>query len=190
MKFVDEILISRGVLQARFCCDIQSCRGICCVEGDYGAPLEDEEISNINEILEKHMDDFGEESRKVIAKTGAAVWYEKKQIWGTPLRKDGSCVYSRKNPEGIHICIIEDLYNKDQIEFNKPISCHLYPLRIKQVGEYTVLNYDEWDICENAVKLGGSIGLSVVAFCKDALVRRFGEEFYSGLIEEIEKEPS
>lgn len=187
MKFVDEILISRGVLEARFCCDLKGCRGICCVEGDYGAPLEDDEITIIEEIIESHSSEFCSESNAIIAKKGAAVWYEKKKIWGTPLRKDGACVYSQKNSKGIHICILENLFNQDRIHFKKPISCHLYPLRLKRVGEYTVLNFDEWDICDGAIKLGDKLGLPVVKFCKDALVRRFGEEFYNGLLEEAVK---
>lgn len=180
MILIEKILISDDVFDCRFICNLYKCKGACCRAGDYGAPLDIEEVESIKEAFSKIKKHLHPDAIKKIADVGMSVPYKKPGFQGTPLLSDGSCVYSYKSKNGILHCAIEKEYNKGTITFKKPISCHLYPIRIKENPKtgYVALNYDVWDICSDACAKGEKEKTAVFQFLKDALIRKFGPDFY------------
>jgi Protein of unknown function (DUF3109) len=180
-------LISLDVIEKKFVCNLSRCKGACCVEGDAGAPLNPDEVSwlekNIDNLL-PYLDDESVEiaKKKVFEKTSASTYC-------TPLKKDKACIYSSRNDQGILQCNIEKAYLDGNIDFIKPISCHLYPIRIVKEKDqnWEALNYDQWDICSPACQLGAELGVPVYQFLKNALVRKYGITFYNEL-DEVAKE--
>ncbi|MDH3245308.1 MAG: DUF3109 family protein [Saprospiraceae bacterium] len=185
MIFVQEILVSEEVLERKFACKLSACKGACCWEGDWGAPLNEEEQGNLEEHIQDLSPYLNEESIKTIEQQGTSVYYSVPKMTGTPLLSQGHCAYLVKLESGIARCAIEIAYEDGTIPFRKPISCHLYPIRIHEDARVglTALNYDEWDICQSACQHGSELGISVIAFLKDALVRRFGQSFYEELLQ-------
>ena len=171
------------MIEQQFLCDLSSCKGACCWEGDWGAPLEDKEL----EILEKEYEAIrpflSEEGQKVIEQHGKYTWYEEPKEHGTPLVKGGACAYMTYSEIGIAQCGIERANKAGATNFLKPISCHLYPIRInkEEVANFEALNYDHWDICSAACSLGKKEKLPVYRFVKDALIRKYGQDFYDEL---------
>ncbi|MEO5583373.1 MAG: DUF3109 family protein [Saprospiraceae bacterium] len=176
-------LISLDIIEKKFVCNLSRCKGACCVEGDAGAPLNVDEIKwlekNINNVI-PYLDDEGSTivREKVFEKTSATAFC-------TPLKKDRACIYSSRNGQGILQCNIEKAYQDGAIDFIKPISCHLYPIRITKEEDqnWEALNYDQWDICSPACRLGAELGIPVYKFLKIALVRKYGVSFYDELDE-------
>lgn len=183
MLMIDNILISDEVLENQFICALDKCKGACCYEGDFGAPLTLAEKT----ILENSFEDFraflSTESQNVIAKEGLYTYYRENKSWGTSLMPDGACVYMNRDENGIAVCGIEQAYKAGVCDFQKPISCHLYPIRIKENKNqgFIALNYDQWDICKAGCKLGQDQKMPLFRFVKAALIRRFGERFYEQL---------
>lgn len=183
MILIDEILISDDVIEEQFACNLSSCKGACCYEGDYGAPLEVDEIETIRQymsMIEKYLD---QASIDRIKAKDFFEWVEDGQTYATQLMKDGACVFMGRNEIGITFCGIEKAYNEGLIDFKKPISCHLYPIRINENTDsgFTALNYDRWDICSSACQNGKAKKIRIYEFVKDALIRKFGEGFYDQL---------
>lgn len=183
---VDDKIISKEIFDRKFMCDLAKCKGACCVEGDDGAPLEFEEIKIIEELLPKIKPYMTKEGIEKVEKDG--VYYND---WtGVPVTSlvvGGACAFVAFDPDGTAKCAIEKAYRNGDIDWKKPISCELFPIRVKKLNEYTALNYEEIDICSPGCALGESLNLPVYKFLKEPLIRAFGEEFYKTL-EEIEVE--
>ena len=192
MILIDDIIISDDVVEKHFVCNLKACKGACCVEGDSGAPLESDEV----EILEKHIDQIlpylTEKGRSAIVQQGVFIVEEEDEYTGlaTPLIEGQACAYVQYHENGITYCGIEKAYLEGVIPFRKPISCHLYPIRIKQYDTITAVNFDEWDICDPACTLGNELKVPVYVFVKDALIRKFGEPFYEVLVQAAQEHES
>ena len=189
MIVIDNTLISTELLEKKFVCDLQRCKGACCVEGASGAPLEKEELQILEEIYEEVSPFLTEKGRQAIAELGRFVREEDDEYtgWATPLIDGtGACAYTNWDEKGIAYCGIEKAFLEGRISFRKPISCHLYPVRVKVSAGMTLVNYDEWDICDPACALGEQLQVPIYRFVKEALVRRLGEEVYR-VLQDFEK---
>ncbi|MGL4364111.1 MAG: DUF3109 family protein [Bacteroidales bacterium] len=182
MLQIDDKIISLDVLQKNFRCDLESCAGVCCVHGDSGAPLEKEEEA----ILQQHFKAISRFMRKegvqAVKSQGVAI-IDRDGDLVTPLINGEECAYTYFTKDGLCLCAIEKAYQEGKIDYYKPISCHLYPIRLKKIGDNIALNYDQWSICECARALGNKSKKPVFQFLKTPLIRRFGEGFYTQLEE-------
>lgn len=178
-------IISTQIFDKKFVCDLNSCKGACCVEGDAGAPLTWEEVEIIQENLEKIKPFMRQEGIEIIAKSDVFYLDEEDQPV-TSLVNQKECVFVQFE-NGIAKCSIEQAHKEGSLSFKKPISCHLYPIRLKKFNEYTAMNYEEWDVCKPACNCGEQLNVPVFKFLKEPLIRAFGEEFYSEL-EQVSKE--
>ncbi|MEO0775659.1 MAG: DUF3109 family protein [Bacteroidota bacterium] len=183
MLIIQDVLIHDDVVQEKFLCQLDACQGACCWEGDWGAPLEAEEIPILVELLDRIRPYLTPEGRAVIEEKGPAVYYEEPGEYGTALLDNGACSFLTYNALGIAQCGIEQAYNDGAVDFKKPISCHLYPIRIHTNPEvnFEALNYDRWDICSAACSNGAKAKLPLYRFAREALIRKYGEEFYEEL---------
>ena len=186
MIIIDDIIVSDEIRDARFCCHLQKCLGACCVEGDAGAPLEEEEISIIEDELENIEPFMVPEGIEVIKKTGVFD-YDAHGEYVTPLINDRDCAFVYYN-NGIAACAIEKAYEEGKTKFRKPVSCHLYPIRITKSKNFEAVNYHKWYICEPAKTHGKNLGIPLYKFVKDSLTRKYGEAWYKKLEKEIESE--
>lgn len=183
MIIIQEVLISEDVIEEQFICNLNACKGACCWEGDFGAPLDTEEI----EILEKEYKNIApfldKAGKKVMEEEGLYTYYKEEKDYGTPLLENGACTYLTYDKHGIAKCGIERAYEAGATTFKKPISCHLYPIRIQKSKktEYDLMNYDRWDICSAACTLGKKHQVPVFQFVKEALIRKYGEAFFEEL---------
>ena len=181
MLVIDNTLISDEVIEKHFVCDLNACKGACCVNGDYGAPLENDELEQLDKVYEKVKPYMTPAGIDAVEKQGKYLLYEKKE-WVTPLIKGKECAYTFFDEAGIAKCAIEKAYYEGKVKWKKPISCHLYPIRItKQKNGLEALNYDKWSICKAACKLGDSLKVPVYKFLKDSLTRKYGKEWYKQL---------
>ena len=181
MLIIDDKIISADVLQEQFLCNLNACKGACCWEGDYGAPLEEQEIRILEDIYPNIKQLLSPEGRKVVEEKGVYEYNKEAEENGTTLLENGACAFMTKNALGIAQCGIEQAYKEGITDFKKPISCHLYPIRIEQNKDFDAVNYDTWDICSAACELGKKESLPVFKFLKEALIRKYGEDFYEEL---------
>jgi hypothetical protein len=180
MIVLEDTLISEDILETNFVCQLDKCKGACCVKGDYGAPLEESEINQIEQNLPA--------IKSFMSVEGLALLNEKGFSETDPLeenvttcRESGECVFVFYD-ENMHAkCAIEKAWESGKSDFRKPISCHLYPVRLKELGDHTALNYHKWDICSAACDKGNELNLPLYQFLKDALIRKFGEAWYKEL---------
>jgi hypothetical protein len=173
---IQDKIVSTELFDNHFICHLEKCRGLCCVYGDAGAPLEEEETKILEKNLEKIKPFLRKEGIKALEEKGA--WeFDGDGDKVTPLMGRGDCAYSVLD-NGIARCGIEIAYNSESIDFRKPASCHLYPIRVSKIGNNIALNYHQWDVCKPARKLGKENDLPVFRFLKEALIRVFGQEFY------------
>jgi hypothetical protein len=186
MILIDNILISDEIIEEYFVCQVSLCKGACCWEGDYGAPLKTKEIEKITEIMDKIKPYLSEKSIESLRIDSFHKTYSETGFEGTKLHEDGSCVFMTKGEAGIAQCGFEQAYNDGKTDFKKPISCHLYPIRIKEQAGIETMNYDRWDICSAACSAGKKQKLPLFKFSKDALIRKYGEEFYEALTDAYE----
>jgi hypothetical protein len=186
MIILDNAVISDDVKEQFFVCDLEKCKGACCVEGDSGAPLEADETKILEELYPIIKDYITDEGRKVIEEKGT--WIKDKDgDRVTPTIGDNrECAYALYDSKGILKCGIEQAYLDGKINLKKPISCHLYPIRITKYDQFDALNYDRWELCDPACSLGSKLGVPLYKFLKDALIRKYGERWYSELVREIE----
>ena len=186
---IGKTIISRDVIEKKFVCDLTKCKGICCVEGDSGAPLEKEEV----EILEKEIDKIlpflrGEGIEAIKEQGTYVIDWDSEMV--TPLINEKECAYAIFE-DGIAMCGIEKAFLAGAVKFRKPISCYLYPVRTKKFKDFEAVNYDVWDICKSAVANGKKLGVPVYKFLKEPLSQKYGKEWYKQLIlvaDELEKE--
>jgi hypothetical protein len=181
---IDDKIISQEIFDQQFVCDLNACKGACCVEGDSGAPLlknEAQELEKFYPIIKKYLSSNG---KKAIKKQGFSIIDADNDLT-TPLVNNRECAYVYYNA-GITKCAIEKAYLEDGISFKKPISCHLYPIRITEYKEFDAINYESNKICSPACKLGELLKVSVFRFLKEPLIRKYGKSFYTEL-EVVEK---
>lgn len=188
MYVIDSILVSSDVAEKQFACDLNACKGACCWEGDFGAPLEAEELAILERIYPAVEPLLTQEGKAAIAKQGL---YTKNEQFGghdTTLVDNRACAYMGLNERGMAYCTIEQAYNEGKIDWKKPISCHLYPIRItsKPEANFEALNYDRWDICSAACSKGKKEEIRVYEFAKDALIRKYGADWYNALKDAVE----
>lgn len=181
MIAIDHVLLSDDIIDAQFVCDLERCKGGCCVDGDCGAPLSEEEAKIIAEILPKVKPYLPTEYIAEIERQGTHVMDDEHGIV-TPTIDGGICVYAFTDTLGIVKCGIEAAYRDGLIDFKKPISCHLYPIRIDTSAEYELVNYEpRKTLCRPACKLGKKLQVPVYQFLKEPLIRKYGEPFYEAL---------
>ena len=180
MLQIDDTIISLDLLEEQFVCDLASCKGICCIEGDDGAPLEEHEVKIIEDLLPIIWDDLTEPSKAVIRQQGVS-YIDQDDEPVTSIVNGAECVFTYTDESGVCKCAIEKAFREGKTDFYKPISCHLYPVRLQKYKEYTAVNYHRWKVCNCARTLGGSLGVPVFKFLKEPLIRRFGVEWYEQL---------
>lgn len=181
MIAVGEVLLSDEVIEEHFVCDLQKCKGGCCVDGDCGAPLSKGETKIIAKIYPKIKSYLSDEYNAEIEKQGTHT-IDDEYGYVTPTINGGICVYAYTGDLGIVKCAIEKAYNDGVVDFKKPISCHLYPIRVKEMPGYEALNYEPRPtLCRPACKQGNKLKVPVYKFLKDPLIRKYGEEFYKEL---------
>ena len=183
MIIVQDKLISEEVVTEHFICNLDKCKGACCWEGDSGAPLETEEMRILDQIYPQVRPFLTEEGQKVIDTEGGYKHDEIEGGYGTSLINKGSCAFMTKDALGVAQCGIEQAWKAGATDFRKPISCHLYPIRVSKndIAGFEALNYDRWDICSAACTLGNKHKVPVYKFVKDAIIRKYGEDFYEEL---------
>jgi len=178
---IDNVLVSDDVVEAKFVCDLHKCKGGCCEDGDAGAPLSKEEMKIINENFEIVKEYLTPEGLAEINKTGKYT-YDVEFGWVTPTINNAICAYGFRDKQGIIKCAFEAAYYDGKLEWKKPISCHLYPITTKQAKEFTMVNYEPREVlCKPACALGKKVKLPVYQFLKEALIRKFGADFYDTL---------
>lgn len=181
MIAIDDILISNQVVEEQFVCDLEKCKGACCVEGDAGAPLENTELKELNAVFNKVVPYLSNEAKNILEKEGKYV-YDKEFGWVTPTLSNGMCAYGIEDKKGIVKCAIEQAFNDGKISWKKPISCHLFPIRIKKTKRGDLVNYEpREDLCSAACSLGKKLKLPVYRFLKEPLIRKYGKDFYEAL---------
>ena len=177
---IDNVLVSTDIFTEYFCCDLDACKGICCVEGDAGAPVTIDEIAGIEDAIDTVWDDLSATAQAVIDKQGVA-YTDRDGDLVTSIVGGKDCVFTCYE-KGCCLCALERAWRTGKTAFCKPISCALYPIREKKLSNGMVaLNYNRWDVCHDAVKKGNELRLPVYRFLRDPLVRRFGEDFYQQL---------
>lgn len=179
---IQQTLISDDIFEEKFICDLCRCKGQCCVDGESGAPITKEEYTEINEILPEIWDDLSPNAQELINEQGIAYTdYDGELV--TSIIKGRECVFTFFDENGICKCAIDNAYREGRISVQKPISCHLYPIRLKEYVEFTAVNYNRWSICEPAVDLGRKNAVPLYRFLKEPLIRKFGEEWYNEVCE-------
>jgi hypothetical protein len=178
-------LVSEDIIQKDFVCNLSACKGACCVEGDAGAPLDKDEVKILEDIYPKVKPFLREEGISAIEDQGTHVTSDFGEL-ETPLIDGADCAYVIME-NNIALCGIEKAYNEGKIAFRKPVSCHLYPIRVKDYSEFSAINYDKWEVCDDACSLGKELQVPIYRFVKDALIRKFGEDWYEQL-EQVAKQ--
>ena len=180
MIVIENTLISRNIVEKKFVCDLSKCKGECCVAGDAGAPLEESEIPILEELYPLYKEYMTEKGVKTIKKHGFFEYGDKKDLLTPLVRKDKYCAYVYFDG-GIAKCAIEKAFLEGKINFKKPISCHLYPVRITKYRDIDAVNYHAWEICHFACTNGTDLNVPVYKFLKEPLIRNYGSEWYKEL---------
>lgn len=181
MLQIDDTIISFDLFEEQFVCNLVACKGECCIEGDAGAPLEQDEIEKIQEILPLIWDDLTEVSKEVIRKQGI-FYIDEDNEPVTSIVNGRECVFTYTDESGVCKCAIEKAFRAGKTDFPKPVSCHLYPVRVQQYNDFKAVNYHRWSICNCAVALGKQLKVPVYQFLKEPLIRKFGENWYEQLV--------
>ena len=177
---IEDKIISDDLFLKQFVCDLQKCKGACCIEGDSGAPLTNQEAGLIEDnfsTIEPHMRKDG---LNAVAKNGV-FYIDQDGDQVTTLVKGKECAFVFFDKNNIAKCAIEAAYRKGEINFNKPVSCHLYPIRVKNYEKFQAINVDKWHVCKPACSCGEQLNIPVFKFLKKAIERMWGEDFYKDL---------
>jgi hypothetical protein len=180
MLQINDKVVGLSLLNEMFVCDLEKCRGACCVKGDAGAPLLEEELPVLDDIYPVIRPYLRPGAVDAIDLQGTHVRDPDDDEAVTPLLNEKECVYAVFEG-GIARCAIEKAWSDGKISFRKPVSCHLYPIRVKEYDSFTAVNYDRWPICKPAIPNGQKLNIPVYVFCRDSVIRRFGETFYREL---------
>lgn len=189
MIAIGNILVSDEVVEAQFVCDLGKCKGGCCEDGDAGAPLTDDELDRVKESYEAVIPYLTKEGKAEVEKQGL-FRYDADFGWVTPTVNGGICAYGYKDQKGTIMCAFEQAYNEGLIPWKKPISCHLYPIKIKKSrrADFEMVNYEPREtLCSPGCALGEKLKVPVYVFLKEAIIRKYGEEFY-GVLDKIAKD--
>ena len=182
----ENTLVTLDVVERFFCCDLDACLGQCCIDGDAGAPLTADEEEQIRQLLPEIWDDLSPRARQEIEQNGISYLDPEGELV-TQILDNSNCVFSCYAPGGKCICSIEKAYREGRVNFMKPISCALYPLRLKKLSNGSVaVNYHRWKICKSAEVLGRSKKIRIYQFLKEPLIRRFGQAWYDELVANCE----
>lgn len=180
MLQIQDTLVSLDLAERFFCCNLDACHGQCCLDGDAGAPLEPGEADTIREILPEIWNDLLPAAQREIEANGVSyIDCEGDEV--TALVQGGLCAFATTAPDGSWRCAIENACREGRIGFLKPVSCHLYPVRVKKYDSFTAVNLHRWRICKSAEVLGRAKGLRAYRFLEDPLRRRFGDAWYDEL---------
>ena len=169
-------IVSEDILEKEFVCNLSACKGKCCIDGEAGAPLDEDELKILMDIYPKVKPFLRDEGINAIEDQGLFTTNEGE--YETTLIDEKDCAYVIFDDKKIAKCGIEEAYNQGLIEWKKPVSCHLYPIRIMNYSEFSAVNYHQWPICDDACSLGKELQLPVYKFVKEALIRKFGEDWY------------
>lgn len=180
MLQIENTVISLDLLNQFFLCDLNACLGECCIDGDAGAPLELEEVAELEEVLPLILDDISPAARQVIEEQGVAYVDEEGDLV-TSIVNGKDCVFTCYESDGMCKCAIEKAFLEGKTLFRKPVSCHLYPVRVKKYDTFYAVNYHKWHICKAACLLGKQQGVRLFEMLKDPLIRKFGKKWYSML---------
>lgn len=184
MVEVEGVLVSEELIKEEFVCNLSACKGACCIEGDSGAPLEEHELSVLQDIYSKVKPYMTAKGIEAVEEQGTHVVDDDGDLTTPCVDKNKECAYVTWE-NGITKCAIEKAYEEGAIDWQKPISCHLYPIRITSYPEFDVLNYDRWHICHAACAFGKKLNVPVYSFLKTPLIRKYGEEWYKALEESV-----
>lgn len=185
MLEIQDKLVSLDLAEQYFCCDLDKCLGECCIEGDAGAPVTEEEKEKIEKILPVIWDDLLPQAQEEIRRNGVAYTDEEGDLV-TSIVDGKNCVFTTYGKDGMCLCAIEKACREGKIYFLKPVSCHLYPVRLTQYTSFTAVNYHKWKICKCAEILGRKNGIKLYQFLKEPLTAHFGKEWYDELVEACE----
>jgi len=184
---IDNVLVSDLVIEEQFVCDLLKCKGGCCEDGDAGAPLEKEEMDRINEVYEIVKPYLTPAGIKEIESRGRYN-YDREFGWVTPTIEGKMCAYGYRDGKGIIKCGFEQAYYDGKTTWKKPISCHLYPIKISKTREHEVVNYEPREtMCSPACALGKKLKVPAYVFLKESLIRKYGTEFYEALEQVAQK---
>jgi len=173
-------IVSENLIEEEFVCNLGACKGVCCIAGEAGAPIAENEVAVLEQIYPSVKPFLRSEGVKAIEAQGTHVVSDLGEL-ETPLVKGKECAYMVFKKDNTASCGIEEAYNAGEISFKKPISCHLYPVRVQDYSEFTAVNYHKWPICNDACVLGKQLKVPVYKFVKEALIRKFGLGWYSEL---------
>lgn len=174
-------LLSEDLFEKRFVCDLAACKGACCERGDSGAPLEPEEARMIKKHIKQILPYMNEAGKKAVKEQGTSVIDMDDELVTPLIAEYQHCAYAKKNDQGVWRCGIEHAHTDGKIGFHKPMSCHLYPIRVEKLKTGEALNYHAWEICKPACSCGAKLDVTVFRFLKSALVRKYGTEWYDEL---------
>ena len=174
-------LISEDLFEKRFVCDLNACKGACCVQGESGAPLEPDESMQLKKLWPKIKPFIPKKGQQAVAEQGTSVIDSDGDLVTPLVDGDKECAYTVFDEKGIALCGVEMAWKAGAIPFRKPISCHLYPIRVEKMKFHDALNYHKWPICKPACTCGAKLDVPVFRFLKDSLIRRYGETWYSEL---------
>lgn len=177
---IHDKIISTQIFDRKFVCDLNACKGACCIKGDAGAPLDEEEANILEENIDKIKPFMRKEGIEEVDKTGV-FYIDQENDMATTLVNEQECAFVFFDEKGITKCAIEKAQSEGAIDFKKPLSCHLYPIRVKKFNDFTALNYNHWDICQPACSCGDKFNVPVYKFLREPLIRAFGDSFYEEL---------
>lgn len=180
MLQIGDTLVSLDLAERFFCCDLDACHGECCIEGDAGAPITENEKKELERLLPEINDELLPQAQEVIRRQGVS-YVDEEGDMVTSIIDGRNCVFTCFAPGGMCQCAIEKAYRNGRVAMRKPISCYLYPLRITEYPSFTAVNYHRWKICRPAEALGRKLGLRLYQFLKEPLIQRFGKEWYDEL---------
>ena len=181
MIAINKTLISEDLLEKKFVCDLNACKGACCVAGDSGAPLDKDELATLDSVLENVKPYMVKKGIKAVEKHGTYVIDSDGDYTTTLVSAGAECAFVFFDTNKIAKCAIEQAFYDGKIEWKKPISCHLYPVRITKHKEYDAVNYDTWNICKPACECGSKLDVPVYKFLKEPLIRKYGKEWFKEL---------
>ena len=180
MLQIEDKLVSLDIIEKHFSCDLEKCLGQCCVEGDAGAPITKEEYEKICDLIPSVWDRLTPAARKILEEQGPG-YYDEEGDLVTSIVNGKDCVFTTYSSGGLCLCALDQLYREGKSNFRKPISCALYPIRVKEYPTFTALNYHRWKICKCAETAGRMSGIRIFEFLREPLTEAFGEEWYSRL---------
>jgi hypothetical protein len=186
MIIVQNAYLSDDIAEKMFVCDLERCKGACCTEGDSGAPLDETELPVLQDIFDKVKPYLTPQGLRAIEEQGKYV-IDDDEEYATPTVGSRECAYATFDEKGILKCAIEQAYLAGEIDYRKPISCHLYPIRVTQYDQFDALNYHRWQICDPACSLGKSLRVPLYRFLKEPLTRKYGQAWYEELLKAIEE---